>query len=54
MSKLLEHFDCLPRTPDEQKELICLLDEMDADASGTLDFEEFNHLILKIREKQLC
>jgi len=53
ISKLLDWCNCLPRSHDEQKEIVCMLDEIDEDGSGTINFEEFKNLTLKIKEKQL-
>jgi len=52
VSRLLGYFDCLPRTVAEQKQIVCLLDDVDEDGSGTIDFEEFKALILKIKERK--
>ena len=48
ISRLLEHFGCLPSTVEEQREILQMIDEADEDGSGLINFLEFKSLILKI------
>jgi len=51
ISLLLCDVGLVPKTRKEQEELICFMESVDADGSGTIDFGEFELLAQRIDEK---
>lgn len=49
-SRLLENVGLSPKTRQEQRHIAVLLEAMDEDGSGELDFEEFAHLCQRVQE----
>ncbi|CAJ1400451.1 unnamed protein product [Effrenium voratum] len=48
---LLEETQCIPRTRKEQEEVQQLIQSVDVDGNGVIDFEEFKELVQRIDEK---
>lgn len=48
--KILEDFKMLPKTRAEQDEIKAVLEEVDQDGSGNLEFKEFQILMQKVRQ----
>jgi len=51
LSILLEDLDCLPRSRKEQEEMGQVIQSIDVDGNGAIDFDEFHELIQRIEEK---
>jgi len=49
-SRLLEQFGLSPKTQQEQRHIGVLLEAIDEDGNGSLDFEEFSHLCQRVKE----
>jgi calcium-binding protein CML len=49
-SRLLEQFGLSPKTQQEQRHIGVLLEAIDEDGNGELDFEEFSHLCQRVKE----
>lgn len=48
---ILEDFDLLPKTREEQDEIKAILAEIDIDGSGNLGFDEFQMLMQRVRQQ---
>jgi len=51
ISLILEDFDLLPKSKEEQEEIASTLEEIDEDGSGNIEFAEFQIFMERVREK---
>lgn len=51
VSALLSDVGCIPHSKKEQDELAMIMQDADADGSGSIDFKEFRHLNQRIQER---
>eukprot|EP00746_Dinoflagellata_sp_MGD_P166639 gnl/MRDRNA2_/MRDRNA2_96682_c0_seq1.p1 gnl/MRDRNA2_/MRDRNA2_96682_c0~~gnl/MRDRNA2_/MRDRNA2_96682_c0_seq1.p1 ORF type:complete len:1075 (+),score=251.98 gnl/MRDRNA2_/MRDRNA2_96682_c0_seq1:142-3366(+) len=51
VAKILHEMNLIPRSKEEQSEILAIFEEVDEDGSQTFDFKEFQILIIRVRER---
>merc|ERR1719326_2800108 len=51
VAKILHEMNLIPRTKEEQSEILAIFEEVDEDGSQTFDFKEFQVLIIRVKER---
>jgi len=49
--QILDEFNMLPKTPEEQNEIAVVIERIDTDGSGTFDFKEFQDFFQRLHEQ---